>query len=150
MVGYSWLGSWFVGAWTGPGGSAGSDARGDLGPDGEDVALAEDQVLVAVDLDLRAAVLAVDDLVAFLHLEGHALAVFEASSSNGEDAATLRLLLGGVREHDATRRDFLLLEHLDDHAIAQRLQIHARSSCGKRISVYVGDWHSRAESADSR
>ena len=44
--------------------------------------------------------------------------------ADGEDPAALRLLLRRVRQDDAADRRLLLLEDLDDQAIAKRLQIH--------------------------
>ena len=91
---------------------------------GEDVGLAQDQVVLAVVLDLGAAVLAEDDLVADRDVERDELAVLPAARADGQDAAALRLLLGGVGQDDAARGGLLLLEDLDDDAVAQRLQVH--------------------------
>ena len=85
----------------------------------EHVRLAEHQELVAVDLDLRAPVLRVQDLVALGDVERHALAVVvELAVADGEDLALLGLLLRGVGQDDPTGHGLLLLERLDDHAIA--------------------------------
>jgi hypothetical protein len=43
------------------------------------------------------------------------------AGADGEDAAALRLLLRGVREDDAADRRLLLLQDLDDQAIAKWL-----------------------------
>ena len=86
----------------------------------------KDHVLIAVDLDLLAAVLAVDDDVADLDVERDTLlaVVVALALADGDDLALLRLLLGGVGE-DQTGLGLLLgLRRLDDHAIAQRLEIH--------------------------
>src|SRR6476661_2237733 len=78
-------------------GGARRNARSAL-DDGEDVAGGEDEELLAAVLDLGAAVLAVDDLVADLDVERHALAVVvDAARADGEDLALLGLLLRGVR-----------------------------------------------------
>src|SRR6185436_17813848 len=53
-----------------------------LADDGEDVAGRQDQVLVALDLDLGAAVLGVDDLVADRDVEGDAGPVLEATGAH--------------------------------------------------------------------
>src|SRR5205807_1756177 len=65
---------------------AGDDLR-------EDVRLAQDQVLIAGILDLGAAVLGEDDLVAVLDVERHQLPVFVATGAGREHLASLRLLL---------------------------------------------------------
>ena len=56
--------------------------------DGVDVVSAEKQVILAVDLDVAAAELAVVDLVANLDVQGDALAVVgELASADGDDLA---------------------------------------------------------------
>src|SRR5581483_9083334 len=91
----------------------------------EYVGLAQDQVLVRADLDLSAAVLGEDDLIALLQIHGDEVsAVVPAARAHREDAAALRLLLGGVGKHDAARRRLLFIEDLDDQAVTKRLQIH--------------------------
>src|SRR6185437_16964225 len=95
----------------------------------EHVRLAQDEDIVDPDLDLGAAVLAEDDLVAFLEIDGDVLAVLVAGArADCEDLAALRLLLRGVRQDDAADRRLLLLEDLDDQPIAKRLQIHLLTS----------------------
>src|SRR5690349_23185123 len=97
---------------------------GDLG---QDVGLAQHEELLALDGDLGAAVLGVEDLVALLHVERNALVVVaELAVTDGENLAALRLLLGRIGEDDAARRRLLLLYRLDDQAIAQGLELHAQ------------------------
>src|ERR687891_335734 len=80
----------------------------------QDVRLAQDQVLVGADLDLGAAVLGEDDLVTLLQVHLDVLAVLvPGAGADRQDTAALRLLLGGVRQHDAADRDLLFLEDLD-------------------------------------
>jgi hypothetical protein len=63
----------------------------------EDVRLAQDEQLLAVDLDLGPAVLAVEDLVALLDVERNPLAVVvELAVADSNDLALLWLLLRGV------------------------------------------------------
>ena len=63
--------------------------------------LAQDHELLAVDLDLRAGVLAVEHLVALLHAHLAALAaVQQLARADGDDLAALRLFLGRVRQDD--------------------------------------------------
>ena len=72
-----------------------------LGEDREDVVLAEEDELLAVDLDLGARVLAEQDLVAGLHVEGNDLAVLEdRARADGDDDALEGLLLRGVGDDD--------------------------------------------------
>src|SRR5919197_3618051 len=91
--------------------------RGDLG---EHIGLAQDQHLVGPELDLRPAVLGEDDLVALrdFHRDEVALVV-PGARPRGEDAAALRLLLGGVGEDDPADGRFLVFEDLDDQAVSQ-------------------------------
>ena len=61
-----------------------------------------------------------DDLVALVDVHLDVLAVLVARArADGEDAAALRLLLRGVRQDDAADRRLLLLEDLDDQAVAK-------------------------------
>src|SRR5438874_6307041 len=83
--------------------------------DGEDVAGRQDQVVVALDLDFRAAVLRVDDLVPGLHVHGDALPVLEPSRARRHDLALLGALLGRVRNDQARRSCRFLFAGLDDH-----------------------------------
>src|SRR3990172_3778635 len=70
--------------------------------DAEDLFLAQDHVLDAVDGDLVAGVLAEEDAVALLDLERADLAVLEvAALADGDDLALLRLLLGGLGDEQA-------------------------------------------------
>src|SRR5436190_16607758 len=101
-----------------------SGARGLTRADdlGEHVGLAQDQNVVGAELDLGAAVLRKDDLVALGDVHRDQLAaVVAAAGSDREDLAALRLLLRGVGQDDPARRRLLLLEDLDDEAVAQRL-----------------------------
>src|SRR3954468_24132157 len=91
--------------------------------DREDVAGRQDEVLVGAVLHLGAAVLREDDLVTLLDVHRRALAVFEPAGADGEDEALLRLLLGGVRDHDAGRRRLLALENLHHDAVLERLDV---------------------------
>src|SRR4029077_13259817 len=92
-----------------------------VGDDGEDVLLGQDQVLGFVELDLAAGVLGVDDAVADFDVERLALAgrLDEAAVADGLDHAFLRLLLGGVGQHDPALGLLFALDGLDYDAIAQ-------------------------------
>src|SRR5215471_339955 len=93
---------------------------------GEHVRLAEDQIVLRADLDLGPAVLGEDNLVAFRQVHRDELSVVvPGARADCEDAAALRLLLRGIRKHDAARRRLFLFEDLDDEAVTKRLQVHA-------------------------
>src|SRR6185436_19175638 len=93
---------------------------------GEDVGLTEDEEILAVHRDLRAAVLGVEDLVALRDVERNALLalVVPLAVTDGKDLALLRLLLGRVGQDDAAGGRRVLLDGLDDQAIAQGLELH--------------------------
>src|SRR6478752_1409901 len=81
----------------------------------QDVRLAQNQNLVATELDLGAAVLAEDDLVALFEVERDVLAVvITGARADGEDAAALRRLLRRVRQDDPARRRLLFSEDFSD------------------------------------
>src|SRR5215510_4338143 len=79
--------------------------------------LAHDQVLVAVQFDFLAGVLAEEDGVPFLDVERDALVLLALAESHRDDSALLRFLLGGVRDDDPANLLFAFFEALDDHTI---------------------------------
>ena len=92
--------------------------------DSEDVVLAHDQVVLTADLDLGAPVFGEEDFVADFDVEFDLLAiVVELASADGYDGTFLRLLFRRVGNDDASLLDFLLLERLNQHAIAERFHI---------------------------
>src|SRR6476646_11230611 len=98
--------------------STGCGRRASVRDDREDVLLADDEQLVAVDLELGPGVLGVQDLVPGLHIHGLALAVVEDLPGAGsDDRAFLGLLLGGVRQDDAALGHLLTGARLDDDAV---------------------------------
>src|SRR5439155_18468634 len=103
------------------------------------VARGEDEVLLAAPLDFGAAVLGVDHRVADLHVDRHAVAlVVEATGADGEDRALLRLLLGGIGDHDARRRRGLRLVRLDQNPVLERLDRNLRR--GSHGHTLLGYW----------
>src|SRR5262245_9282916 len=93
--------------------------------DAQDVVLVHDEVLFAVELDLAAGVLPVQDLVADLHVHGEHLAVLGGLAlAGGHHEALLRLLLRAVRDDDPAALRLLRLDRLDQDAVAQRLDLH--------------------------
>src|SRR5699024_5594314 len=90
--------------------------------DGEHDTCREHEVLVSAELDLGAAVLAVQNDVAGRHVERNAVAVVvDATRPDRHDLALLGLLLGGVRNDETAGRGLLSLDLLDDDAVFERL-----------------------------
>ena len=93
--------------------------------DGQHFVLAHDEVLLAIELDFLARVLAEEDQIARLDIERDALAVVvHLAVAGGDDLALLRLLFGRVRDDDPA--DFLLafFKAPNDEPIVQRSDIH--------------------------
>src|SRR3989441_3768179 len=103
----------------------------------EDVLLAHDQMLFAVDLDLGAGVLAEQHGVAGLDVERDHLPVLaDLSLPDGDDLPLLRLLLGGIGDDDAALGLLnLLLEALDEYPVLKWPDLHARGSFRDRNGV---------------
>src|SRR5688572_25588010 len=98
--------------------------------DAENVLLAEDQVLFAVDLHLAARVLAEQDAVAGLDVERELLAlVGHLAAAHGDDLGLLGLLLGGIGDDDAAVLLVRLLEALDENAVVERPKLDLGGSC---------------------
>src|SRR5258707_11272305 len=75
----------------------------------EDLALFHDQILFAIDLDLRAAILADQHAITLFHLKRNEFPVLVAfAGAQGNDLALLRLLFGGIRNDDPALLPFLL------------------------------------------
>jgi len=88
---------------------------------------AHDEVLLTIELDFLARVFAEENRVAGFHVERHALAaVLRLAVARSDDFALLRLFLRAVGDDDAA--DFLLtfLEALNNDAVVQRSDVHAR------------------------
>src|SRR5262249_41067195 len=95
----------------------------------EYVRLAQDEQFIAVDGDLGASVLGVEDLIALTHVQRPAAAVLlDGSVADSEHLALLRLLLGRVGENDSACGRLLLIDRLHDQAVAKWLQLHRHSS----------------------
>src|SRR5512137_2893798 len=93
--------------------------------DGEDLFLADDDQLDAVDRHFGAAVLADEDVVALLDGERDGLALIVDPPLAGlDDLGLLGLLLGRVRDDDPASLDFLFLESLEEHSVIQRVNFH--------------------------
>ena len=82
-------------------------------------------MLLAVDLDLGARVLAEQDRVARLDLEGlDGTVVATLAVTDGDDLALLGLLLRGVGDDDAALAGLLAAESLDDEPIVKGSDVH--------------------------
>src|SRR5205809_3631994 len=105
----------------------------------QDFVLAEDEVLLAVDLDVRAGVLAEEDLVTGLDVEGNLGSVLEdLAVADGDDLALLGLLLGGVGDDDPALDRFLLFDALDDQAVVKWTNFHAKCLLSNRMGQNPG------------
>src|SRR3990172_419623 len=113
---------------------------------GEDIGFFEDEELPVFDLDFRAGVLGEEDDVALLHVHRDALAVVVgAAGADGQDLAFLRLLFRRLRQDDAAGRLLLFFERVDDHAVAQRLEVHLQlaghaTDLLSGVRCEIGDW----------
>src|SRR6476619_1639574 len=106
--------------------------------DGHDVFFAHHENLVALDANRGAGVLAEQDLVADLDVDGDKLAVLVLlAGSDGEDFALVGFLGGGIGNDDAGCRLTLFFEALDDHAVVQRTKFHESDSSGWCV---CGNW----------
>jgi len=97
--------------------------KGLLLDDRQNVASRQQQVLLAVVLDLGAAVLAVNHDVPDLDVQRDALfaILVEATGANCQDGTLLGLLLGGIRNDQARSSGLLGLERLDQNAVLEWL-----------------------------
>ena len=104
--------------------------------DREHVARGQDNVLVRSVLDLGPAVLGVNDDVAYLDVDGHAVAlIVDAARPDGQDLALLRLFLRRVRKDEAGSRRGFCFELLDHDAILKRRD--GDRHCGSPFYILV-------------
>src|SRR5713101_3458502 len=88
--------------------------------DREHFVLADDQVLLVVDLDLGAGVLADEDAVPLLDVQGELLAfLVDLALADGHDFGFHRLLFGGVGDDDPTLLGLLGLQSLNENAVVE-------------------------------
>src|SRR5262249_918676 len=93
---------------------------------GEHFILAKDQVLLVVDLDFRARVLADENAVALLDVQGQLLPfLVDFSLTDGDDLGLHRFLLGRIGDDDSPLAGFLLLESFDEDSVVKRSNLHA-------------------------
>src|SRR5438874_1583205 len=86
---------------------------------GDDVGFLDQDDLFLVQLDLRAGVLPVDDPVADLQLHRDPLALFQPAGPDRDDLTLDRLLLGRVRDIEATFHLLSVFQRPDRHAIGE-------------------------------
>src|SRR5262249_18238230 len=97
--------------------------------DGQDFIFAQDQVLLAVDLDVGPGILAEEDLVSGLDVQRQLGAVLEdLPVADRDDLALLGLLLRGVRDDDSSLDGLFLFDTTDDQPIVKRTNLHRESS----------------------
>src|ERR687895_2672524 len=98
----------------------------------EHVRLPQDEQVIAFDLDLGAAVLRIQDLVALGDVERNPLVavLVPLAVADRENLAALRLLLGRVGKDDAAGGGLFLFNRLDDQAGSQRVEVHWDTSHG--------------------
>src|SRR5262245_7583847 len=93
--------------------------------DREHFVLAEDEVLLVVDLDFGAGVLADEDAVALLDVERELLAfLVHLALADGDDLRLHRLLLGGIRDDDSALLDLSGFESLHQDPVVQWPNLH--------------------------
>src|SRR3954471_9032060 len=114
---------------------------------GEDVVLAQDQVLGAVDLDLVARVLGEQHLVARLHLQlAQAAVLDDLAVADGDDQRFLGLFLGRVGDKEPAGGLVLFLDALDENAVVERSDLHGRSPVS--MSCWAGTHRRQAAASD--
>src|SRR5829696_2982833 len=117
--------------------------------DAHHIGFLHDDEVLAVDLHLRAGPFPEQDAIAGLHVERHELAALIASTGpGGDDLPFLRLLLGGIRNDDATLRLLFGVDAADHDAVVQGAKFHGSSS-GTLLCPpqYMPSWHSYCKSA---
>src|SRR4029450_11854079 len=108
--------------------------------DAEDVFLLHDEVLLTVERDLAAGVLAEEDPITLLQHQRKLLAILgHPAGSDGDYLALLRLLLRGVGNDDAAVLVVLLLDAPDQHAVVERTQFRPRCLHHRAGGNAVGD-----------
>jgi hypothetical protein len=94
----------------------------------QNVVGAHDLVLLAIQLDFRAAVFADEHAVALLDLKRDFLpVVIGLAGAERHDDALLGLFLGGIGDDDAALLGFLLFGRLNEEAISERFDVQCQS-----------------------
>src|SRR5689334_16013900 len=110
--------------------SGGLPGRAGLVDHAEKIALLHNQVVLAVDLHLRAGPLAEQHSVSRLDVDRDQLALLiPAAGTRGDDLALLGLLLRGVGDDDAAGGLLLGIDAAHEHAVVQWTEMHAHPPC---------------------
>src|SRR3990167_2643835 len=103
----------------------------------EQIVFLHDQQLVAVDLDSLARVLAEQNAVTDLHVQGdHVALVVLLAGADGQHFTLIGLFSGVVRDHDAGGGRGFAFDTLDDHAIVQRAKVHCNAPVFSKKLTY--------------
>ena len=115
---------------------------------GEDLVLAQNQDILAVDLDLGPGVLSEQDLVAHLDVQGELRPVLQdLAVPDGQHLALLGLLLGGVRDDDPSLGRLLLLDAANHQAVVKRTYVLIVCLLSGRELLSAPEWPSCSSSA---
>src|SRR6478736_1472032 len=102
--------------------------------DREHFVLTQDEVILAVDRDFLAGVLAEQDRLTVVHVRRLTAAIVpDLTLASGDHPAALGLLLGGLWHDDAANRLFALVETLDDETVVKRCDFHVTPRSGRRM-----------------
>src|SRR5437016_7165289 len=111
-----------------------------------DVALLHDEVIDAVDLDLRAGPFSEQHAVASLQVDRYQLAVLVAATgTDGDDLALGGLLLRGIGNDDPACALFFGVDALNHDAVVKRTKLHKYSPncCVEFLRAHDGSWRGR-------
>src|SRR5947209_9331073 len=109
--------------------------------DSENLVLAHDQQLFAVEPDLGTAVLAEQDAVARLNIHRLARAVFPVFAfADGDHFALLRLLLRRVGDDDAAAHLLAFLDALHNNAVVQGFDVRRHNLLRSPFSVFLPNY----------
>src|SRR6476619_2300052 len=108
-----------------------------------DVALLHDEVIDAVDLDLRAGPFSKQHAVASLQVDRYQLAVLVAATgTDGDDLALGGFLLRGIGNDDTACALFFGVDALNHDAVVKRKKLHKYSTncCVEFLRAHDGSW----------
>src|SRR5438105_6289353 len=108
-----------------------------------DVALLHDEVIDAVDLDLRAGPFSKQHAVASLQVDRYQLAVLVAATgTDGDDLALGGFLLRGIGNDDPACALFFGVDALNHDAVVKRTKLHKYSPncCVEFLRAHDGSW----------
>ena len=100
------------------------DSSSKLLYDRENIALTDDLALFAVNLDFGSGILGINDLLAFLHLHGDFLAIYNAAGADSDNKRILRFFFGRIGQDNTALGGLLTLGVLNDDTVEKGLKIH--------------------------